>query len=143
MTVEQPLAFDNEVIHSYLESMKVAPEEYMALLSANVSERWNSVAKVSLSQTSSRVRSKSATSYSEDGKRNSDYQHLYPVIRRVQPDKWVFPRGCIIYEPMHYLEKRYTYHPGRYKPAELSIRHSSPSEALQMGFGAWPPRTYI
>lgn len=122
MMVERPLAFDNEIIHSYLESMKVAPEEYMALLAANVSERWNSVAKCfalpNLFESSIQV----STLYGEDGERNSDYQHLYPVIRRLQPDKWVFPRERIIYEPIYNLGMRYTYRPGRYKPAELIIR---------------------
>src|SRR5277367_13993 len=56
------------------------------------------------------------------GSEEIEYEHTYPVISRVaDPDKWVAPRGRIIYEPNFDKSHRHTYHANKCKPVELTL----------------------
>jgi hypothetical protein len=129
MILKTSFAFGDPVIHLSLEGTKATTADYLALMAANISEPWNAVAKCfalpALAESTVQVN----TFYAQDGERNSDYQHLYAVIRRVRRDRWVFPKDRIIYEPTENDGMRYAYHPGQYKPAEIIIRISDRSKS--------------
>jgi hypothetical protein len=59
----------------------------------------------------------------------AEYEHLYPVLRRVPREQWVTPGGYIVYEPEYTSSPRHNYYPNYYKPVEivLSVPTSTPN----------------
>ena len=51
-----------------------------------------------------------------------EYQHTYPVIRRMRKSAWHLPDGRLIYETSGTDQKRYRYHPNQFKPAGAIMR---------------------
>lgn len=50
-----------------------------------------------------------------------EYQHLYPVIRRIDKDLRIFPHGRVVFEPDFNSTLRYTYRHGSFRHVELKF----------------------
>jgi len=99
-------------------------KDYLDIYSANVNPRMTQLAKGHIL---SMLRENSVVTVNTISKvsvpEEVDYEHTYPVIRRIaDPRDWVAPRDRIIFEPA--LDKpslRYTYHPNQFKPLDVTI----------------------
>ena len=98
-------------------------KDFLDLYSANITPRLTGFAQ---QRALSMLRESSVTIntvHKVSGTEEVEYEHTYPVIRRIaDPDKWVLPRGRIIYEPdFGKPSVRYTYRANQFKPLELKL----------------------
>jgi hypothetical protein len=123
-----PSIFDVEDINRGIVENSYSLKDLLSIERAHISPALSAVARdaalLMLEQSHIRI----VTLCMSDGKESHEYEHLYPVIRRVRHDNWVFPKGYIVYEPEYKCPPRYEYHPNYYKPVEivLSVPTSTP-----------------
>jgi len=67
-----------------------------------------------------------------DGPSSEEYQRLYPVIRRIEKTRRVFPDGRVVFEPKFEEKPRYTYKKDSFKHVEIKFH--------LVGLQEWPPR---
>src|SRR5215510_11873413 len=53
---------------------------------------------------------------------DEEYQHAYPVIRRMLPANWYLPGGRFIFETACTDQRAYRYHPHQFVPTQAIMR---------------------
>jgi hypothetical protein len=117
-----PSIFDEEDITRYIvENGNLSLKDLLSVarsqISSSLSASAEDAALVLLEQSYIRI----VTLSMIDGRESYEYEHLYPVIRRVPHEKWVFPGGYIVYEPNYDSPPRYKYYPNCYQPVEIVL----------------------
>lgn len=97
-------------------------KDYLDLISGTVSDKLKNFA---IAHALPRLRDSVVTVktiHRKAASEEEDYEHTYPVIRRIrEPKIWTLPRGRIIFEPELEGTLRYGYHRNQFKPAEIAL----------------------
>src|SRR5205809_7814121 len=65
----------------------------------------------------------------EDSNSRPEYEHLYPIQRRVEKSYWEIPKGNVVFEPANYASpRRYRYRPDTFQPVEFIAREDGPAK---------------
>jgi hypothetical protein len=125
-----PSFFDSdEIVRRIAENDNLSLKDLLSIERSHTSPALSDSARNAALGMLEKSRIRIVTLCKDDGKESLEYEHLYPVIRQVPREKWVTPRGFIVYEPEYTVPPRYKYLPNYYKPVEivLSVPTSTPN----------------
>jgi hypothetical protein len=111
-----------DTIRHILENTDFTLEDYLSIISSQISGNWSNVARSIALPILAESQIQVDTSYFDDGRETTEYEHLYPVIRRIPVERRVLPDDRLVFEPDFDGALRYSYHRNQYRPREIIMR---------------------